>query len=114
MKWFLGRFTYAFQGLKASIKDKSIFLQACFGILVLFFGFLFRCSLQEWILLFWSIGLVLFAEIVNSCIEGCVDYISLKKDPRAKKIKDMAAFGVLVISICAAFTGLYVFIPKLF
>ncbi len=114
MKWFLARFYYAFQGLKASIKDRSIFLQACFGILVLICGFLFHCSLQEWLLLIWSIGFVLFAEIVNSCIEGCVDYISLEKDPRAKKIKDMAAFAVLVISFCAAFTGLYVFIPKIF
>lgn len=114
MKWFLARFYYAFQGLKVCIEDKSISLQAVFGFFVILAGLFFHCSFKEWILLIWSIGLVLFAEIMNSCIEGCVDYISLKKDTRAKKIKDMAAFAVLVISFCAAVTGLYVFIPKIF
>lgn len=114
MKWFVGRFIYAFQGFKVCREDRSIFLQCIFGFIVIVCGILFRCSLFEWILLVWSIGIVIFAEIINSCIERCVDYISLERDPRAKKIKDLGASAVFVISCCAAITGLYVFIPKIF
>lgn len=61
-----------------------------------------------------AICLVWFSEIINSCIERCVDYISLEHTDQAKHIKDMAAGAVFIISILAACIGLYVFIPKLF
>lgn len=113
MKWFVGRFYYAFQGFQQCVKDHSIFLQMIFGCIVFLCGIFFHCSKLDWVILVWSIGLVIAAEIFNSCIEGCVDYISLKKDSRAKKIKDMAASAVFVISFCAAISGLLVFVPKI-
>lgn len=58
--------------------------------------------------------MVWFSEIINSCIERCVDYISLEHTDQAKHIKDMAAGAVFIISMFAAIIGLYVFIPKLF
>lgn len=61
-----------------------------------------------------AIGFVWFSEIMNSCVERCVDYISLKHNEQAKHIKDMAAGAVFIISVLAACIGLYVFIPKLF
>lgn len=65
-------------------------------------------------MLIFAIGLVWFSEIINSCIERCVDYISLEHTQQAKHIKDMAAGAVLIISVLAACIGLYVFLPKLF
>ena len=65
-------------------------------------------------MLIFAIGFVWFSEIINSCIERCVDYISLEHTQQAKHIKDMAAGAVFIISIFAAIIGLYVFIPKLF
>ena len=114
MKWFLGRFYYAYCGFLTCLKDRSIRYQMGFGLVVIVCGFLFRLNGNEWLKIIWCIGLVIAAEVVNSCIERCVDYISLKRDPRAKRIKDMAAFGVLIISICAAITGLMIFVPKIF
>ena len=61
-----------------------------------------------------AICLVWFSEIINSCIERCVDYISLEHNEQAKHIKDMAAGAVFIVSFLAACIGLYVFIPKLF
>lgn len=113
MKWFVGRFYYAGQGLKECLKDKSICLQMLFGCIVLLAGFLFHLNAREWLWILTAIVLVVSAEIFNSCIEGCVDYISLEKDPRAKRIKDMAATGVLLISFLAAIIGLIIFLPKL-
>ena len=115
MNRFKGRFKYAFQGLYfAFTKDRSIRLQGIFGLIVILFGFLFHCSLNEWMLLIGAISLVWFSEIINSCIARCVDYISLEHTDQAKHIKDMAAGAVFIISVLAACIGLYVFLPKLF
>ena len=65
-------------------------------------------------MLIFAIGLVWFSEIINSCIERCVDYISLEHTQQAKHIKDMDAGAVFIISVLAACIGLYVFLPKLF
>lgn len=113
MKWFVGRFYYAGQGLKECLKDKSVRLQMLFGMIVLIAGWILRLNRNEWLWIATAIILVISAEIFNSCIEGCVDYISLEKDPRAKRIKDMAATGVLLISLLAAIIGLIIFLPKL-
>lgn len=115
MKWLKGRFKYAFQGLYyAFSKDNSIRLQGIFGIIVLTCTILFRCSLFEWILVILAVGMVWVAEIFNSCIERCVDYISMEHTLQAKRIKDMAAGAVFIVSIMAACIGLYVFLPKIF
>ena len=115
MKWLKGRFKYAFEGLfYAFTRDASIRLQGIFGVIVFIVALFLDLSFFEWILIILAIGLVLVAEIFNSCIERCVDYISLSYTDQAKHIKDMAASAVFIISIVAACIGLYVFIPKLF
>ena len=89
MNWFKGRFKYAFQGLfYAFTCDRSIRLQGIFGLIVILFGFIFHCSIEEWMMLISAIGFVWFSEIMNSCIERCVDYISLEHNEQAKHIKD--------------------------
>ena len=84
MKWLVGRFKYAFEGLRYAFKDRSIAFQCFLGVLAFLAGIIFQCSMTEWLWILLSIVLVVSFEIINSCIEGLVDYISLKKDPRAK------------------------------
>lgn len=114
MNWLKGRFKYAFSGFRYALMDRSILLQFVFGLIVIIAGFLFRLTVLEWILILICICTVIFAEIVNSCIENLVDYISLKHTPQGKKIKDMAAAAVLLISVMSAAIGLMIFLPKLF
>ena len=113
MKWFVGRFKYAFSGLYYALKDKSIFLQFLFACPVILAGIYFRLSLVEWLLVILCITLVLVLEILNSCIEHLVDYISLDRNENAKRIKDMAAAAVFLVSFFSLLIGLFVFIPKL-
>lgn len=112
MKWLVGRFKYAFEGFGYAFKDKSIAFQCFLGVLAVIAGFVLKCSIFEWLWIILAIVLVIAFEIVNSCIEGLVDYISLKKDPRAKRIKDMAAAAVFLISIFAFIVALIIFLPK--
>lgn len=115
MKWLKDRFKYAFEGLYyAFTKDASIRLQGIFGLVVLLISFIIRINTFEWILILSAIAFVLVAEIFNSCIEKCVDYISLEYTSQAKHIKDMAAGAVFIVSVLAACIGFYVFLPKLF
>ncbi|MBB5183191.1 diacylglycerol kinase family protein [Catenisphaera adipataccumulans] len=113
MKWFIGRFKYAASGFRYMLRDRSIRLQMLFGLIVLIAAVLLHLNAGEWLWICTAILLVVAAEVFNSCIEGCVDYISTKRDPRAKRIKDMAAAGVSLICILAAIIGLVIFIPKL-
>lgn len=114
MKWFVGRFYYAICGLKECCKDRSIGLQSIFGILVIVCGFLFQLKESEWRWILLCITLVIASEIVNSCIEKCVDYISVEINPKAKQIKDMSAAFVFVIACFTAIVGLMIFIPHFF
>lgn len=114
MNWLKGRFFYAFQGLYYGVaKDRSIRLQAFLGLAALGAGMLLQIDKYDWLWILLAITLVFTAEVINSCIEKTVDYISMKRDPRAKMIKDMAAAAVLIVSMFALITGCIIFIPKL-
>ncbi|WP_438600180.1 diacylglycerol kinase [Faecalibaculum rodentium] len=68
--------------------------------------------LAEWLWILLSIALVVSGEIFNSCIEKTIDYISLKRDPRAALIKDLAAAGVSVLCLFAALTAASYLYPR--
>jgi len=110
----LKSFTYAFNGLVVLIQEEPnarIHLIAT-GI-VLIAGFYFRISPSEWIAVVLAIGLVIALEIVNSSIEGIADFISPDKHGAIKKIKDLAAAGVLIAALTALTVGLIIFLPKI-
>lgn len=45
--------------------------------------------------------LILVAELMNTAVEGAVNYISLAQDPRAKKAKDCGSAAVALTAIAA-------------
>ena len=118
MSWLKKRvysFKYAFEGiydLFAHHPNAQVHLFAL--ILVVVVGVILSISLIEWCLVTVCIGMVVAAEAFNTAIEYTVDWISLEQHPIAKKIKDMAAAGVLLTSFVAVTVGLLIFLPKLF
>lgn len=114
MDWLKNRFYYAGRGFRTGVfHDRSIRLQLVFGAMAVAAGLLLGLSASEWLWILSAIAMVVAAEIFNSCIEKTVDYISLKRDPRAALIKDMAAAGVSVICLYAAAAGAIIFLPKI-
>ena len=65
---------------------------------------------MRWIICIILFGLVIGAELINSAIELTIDIVMPQRNEKAKKAKDMAAGGVLVMSICAAIIGVIIFI----
>jgi diacylglycerol kinase len=110
----LKSFKYAFNGLRILIKEEHnarihLFATVC----VIIAGLFFNISMNEWIGVIFSIGLVFSLEIINSSIENIADFISPEKHEMIKKIKDLSASGVLISAITALIIGLIIFIPKI-
>ena len=114
LKRLSSAFKYAFKGFGKVYKNEdNMKVHVVVAILVVLCGFLFKVSTLEWIILIFAIGLVIGAEVLNTCIENLVDLVTKDYNKYAENAKDTAADHTLVLSITAAIIGLIVFIPKL-
>ena len=105
-------FGFALEGILYTIKTQSNFrFHLVATVVVVFCGFYFEIRTIEWLFLLLCIGLVLFAELLNTAIESAIDLCSPEIHPLAKIAKDTAAASVLVLAIMAVFVGLIIFIP---
>lgn len=114
-KNFLESLSYAFGGLVYATRTQRNFrTHLCLAALSLGLASFLQISLFEWALLWGMIGLVLFAELVNTIIELVVDMFTAGEyDARAKMIKDMAAGAVFVTALTAISCGVCIFVPHL-
>ena len=77
-------------------------------------GVVCHLTLTEWLWISFAIGLVIFAELMNTAIEDTVDLVvGLRPDPLARRVKDVSAGCVLVAAILAVLIGLLTFLPHL-
>lgn len=107
-------FRYAFNGFKTLFKtEANAVIHLVIAVLVVAMGLCLGLSSFEWIMITISIGMVFAAELFNSAIEYLADVVSPGFHSRIKKVKDMAAAAVLVVSIAAFTIGLIIFAPKL-
>lgn len=114
MNWLKGRFIHAFDGLYAGVfRDRSIRFQCVLGLMAVCAGLILHLQREEWLWILLAITLVIVTEVLNSCIEKTVDYISLEIHPQAKLIKDMAAAAVFIVSCFAFLVALLIYLPAL-
>ena len=110
----INKFYVAFVGLVSSLKDRSIQIQYVLAILACIVAWMIGCNYYEWIAVLLCIGLVIVAEILNTCIEKLCDLYSTEKNEKIKYIKDLAAGGVLFVSLIALTIGILIFVHHLF
>jgi len=110
----INKFYVAFVGLVSSLKDRSIQIQYVLAILACIVAWMIGCNYYEWIAVLLCIGLVIVAEILNTCIEKLCDLYSTEKNEQIKYIKDLAAGGVLFVSLIALTVGILIFVHHLF
>ncbi|MEO1050861.1 MAG: diacylglycerol kinase family protein [Bacteroidota bacterium] len=110
----LASFRHAFRGVFHAARTEAHFrFHLLAALAVVIAGFYFQVSALEWLALLICIGLVLSAELINSAMERLVDYVSPEQSEMAKRVKDLSAAAVLVLSIFSAIVGLIIFINKL-
>ena len=101
--------------LDAWESEPNLRMHVYFGAWIVAFGVWTRLSVNEWLWVTFAIGLVIFAELMNTAIEQTVDLVvGLRPDPMARQVKDVAAACVLVASVIAALIGGLTFLPHLF
>jgi|GEM_PF-2316748 len=84
------------------------------GTCITVLGWWVRLSVNDWLWVSFAIGLVIFAELMNTAIERTVDLVvGLRPDPLARRIKDLSAGCVLIAAILAAVIGMLTFLPYL-
>lgn len=106
---FWRSFADALRGVCTCLKTERnmrFHLTACFY--VLFFSFRMQLTRGERGCLFLAIGLVMGAEALNTAIEKLCDFAQKGQNPLIHKIKDMAAGGVLLCALAAAFCGAWI------
>ena len=107
-------FACAFRGITALLKSEvhaRIHLAATVAVLAL--GWWLDITAGEWMAVVLSIGLVWTAEALNTAIEYVADLAHPDEHPEVKKLKDLAAAGVLFASVAALVVGLIVFGPRI-
>jgi diacylglycerol kinase len=104
------KFADAFRGLKFGTRGQSSFAVHFFAAAtVITSAAVLHCSLEEWALLIFAIGLVLTTELVNSALETLFRGLDPETRESSWKSLDIAAAAVLVASITAALIGMLVF-----
>lgn len=107
---FIRSFGYAIEGFRTAVAtERNIKVQLLVGVLAIVAGVVFKIDALSWVLVLLCIGLVLFAELVNTSIEAIVDLATQDLHPLAKRAKDIAAASVFTLSITAAVVGIIVF-----
>ncbi len=112
-KNFIASFNYAVEGLIYSLMSQNNMRAHYVAAVVVIIGMLFfDLTRMESALVFLSIILVIFAELINTAIESVVDLITEEFRPLAKVAKDVAAGAVVVTAINAVVVGYLVFYDK--
>ena len=72
-----------------------------------------KISPAQWTAIALAAGLVLAAEAFNTAIEVLCDAVKPDIDPAVRRVKDLAAAGVLISALTSIVVGLIVFIPAI-
>ena len=110
----LKSFSYAIEGMMHTLNTQRN-MRIHFGVafLAMILALFLDLSKTEIILLFFSIVLVVAAELFNTAIEAVVDLVTRDYHPLAKTAKDVAAAAVLLTAGHAVIVGFFVFADKI-
>ncbi|MBB3207732.1 diacylglycerol kinase (ATP) [Rhodopirellula rubra] len=109
------KFRVAFSGLFWAVRDQnSFYVHLSVTAVVLVLAGVLRLPQWQWVALFFAIGGVLTAELLNTAVELLVGVVHPERDPRIGRALDVAAAAVLMASITAIGIGLMIFGPAVY
>lgn len=104
-------FKNAYNGVTYCIRnERNMRIHLTVTVYVLVFSPFYHFTQEQMLLLLLTIGIVLFAEAVNTAIEAIVNLETQSYDHLARIAKDVAAGAVLICSIFAAVIGIFLFL----
>ena len=93
--------------------EHSVMIQSSIAVLLIFAGFYYDISREEWMMQILSTGLVLAIEGMNTAVEKICDFIHPEYHEKIGFIKDIAGGAVLFAAIASIAVGLLIYVPKL-
>lgn len=102
------KFSDAFRGLFMGLGHHAILVQYILAACAVCAAFVLRLNAGEWAAVIICIGLVISAEILNTCIEKLCNLYSTDYNAKIREIKDLAAGAVLAASITAFMTAMVI------
>lgn len=113
-KSIIDSFNYAVSGIIVSIKtEKNMLIHYIVALCVIGLSMFFDFSRTEFLILLFSITLVLVLELINTAIEKTIDMITKEYHPYAKIAKDISAGAVLIGAVNALIVGYLLFFDRL-
>ncbi|WP_124727822.1 diacylglycerol kinase family protein [Staphylospora marina] len=110
----LRSFRYALNGLRhAAGTQRNMRIHFLVALVVLILSLYLPLRKVEVLVLFVTIALVLFAELINTAVEAVVDMVTEEYHPLARIAKDVAAGAVLITAGLSVIIGISVFYPYL-
>ena len=107
--------SYAWEGLVYTVQtQRNARIHLVVGSLVFVVAGWLNLDTVRWGVLVLTIGGVLAAETINTTVEAIVDLLSPDWHAQAKVAKDVAAAGVLILSLTAIVIGLLILGPPLY
>lgn len=107
-------FSYAWNGLVQLAKcERNFKIHIFVMVLVIIINIILKISVTEWAIVMLTTGSVLITETFNTCMEWLIDYVKPDIHPTAKRIKDVAAGGVLIATIISVIIGFLIYLPKI-
>ena len=99
---FLKSFKYAYLGVRhCVVYERTFRFHLCAALSAVLLSLKYGLSGLQRLVLYFTIGFVIIAEMVNTAIECIVDIISPEYNPLAKTAKDVAAGSVLIAALIA-------------
>lgn len=107
-------FNNAVSGIIVAIKtEKNMKIHYIIAIFVILLSLFFDFSRTEFLLLLYSVSLVVVSEMLNTAIERVVDLITGEFHPLARLVKDVAAGAVLIAAINSIIVGYLLFFDRI-
>lgn len=108
-------FGHALDGVVYVIRTQPNFqVHLVAALLVSLAGIMVNLSRLEWVIIVFTITIVLVAEAVNTSLESVTDLLTQEYHLEAKIVKDVSAGMVLITAITSVVIGLFIFLPHLF
>lgn len=109
----IASFKVAFDGIKTAAKREPNFrTHLIVALATLTTAYILSFTSSEWLLLTFTITLVILLELINTALESIVDLVSPEVSSKARVAKDVSAAAVLLSAILAVIVGVVLFVPK--
>lgn len=107
-------YTYAAKGVSYTLRTQTnIWVHLALTIVALTLAYWLDFTLEQYLILVLTIGLVISAELFNTAIEELVNLTTPEQSLQAGVVKDIAAGAVLITAVIALMVGFLLFFPPL-